>query len=32
MKTHHWISFIVVALIFYIIGAKMPALADKLPI
>lgn len=32
MRPAHIISLIVVAAVFYIIGAKKPALANKLPI
>ncbi len=32
MRMGHWLGLIVVAAIFYVIGAKYPAMAAKLPI
>jgi hypothetical protein len=29
MKTHHWFTLVIVAAIFYVIGARMPAIAQK---
>ena len=29
MTTHHWITLVIVAVIFYVIGVKFPSLAKK---
>jgi len=31
MKSHHFLFLAIVAVIFYVVGAKYPALAAKLP-
>jgi len=30
MESHHWISLVIVAVIFYLLGAKFPAYAARL--
>ena len=32
MRSHHWVALLVVAIVFYLIGAKWPALAKRVGI
>lgn len=30
MQSHHWFSLLIVAVIFYVVGAKWPMLANRI--